>query len=53
MLATIDKHRDYEVAIKIELGRLEGSAAGLCRLWLKDHVLQREAIWGISGIKFC
>jgi hypothetical protein len=30
MLATIDKHQDYEVAIKIELGRLEGSAMGQC-----------------------
>jgi hypothetical protein len=54
MLATVGKHQDYEVAIEIELGRLEGSAmgsaVGLCKLWSKYHVLQREAIWGISGI---
>jgi hypothetical protein len=57
MLATVDKHHDYEVAIEIELPRLEGSAmgsvVGQCKLWSKDHVLHREAISGDFGhLKF-
>jgi len=43
MLATVDKHQDYEVAIEIELGRLEGSAMGQCSRAVQTLVKRSRA----------